>query len=56
MPLPSIGGGNVDIVLADKICTVIDCLYSLQERLTKLPPVMSKFWIFAKRADSAPET
>ena len=53
MPFPSIGRENIDFVLADKICTIINCLYSLQERLTKVPPLMSKFWIFPKRADSA---
>ena len=53
MSFPSIGRGNTEIVLEDKICTIINCLYSLQERLTIVPPVMSKFWIFPKRADSA---
>ena len=40
MPFPSIGGGNIEVILTDKI---INCLYNLQERLTKVPPVMSKF-------------
>ena len=51
MPFPSIGGGNIDI-LADKIYINIICLY-LQERLTtKVPPVMSMFWAFAKRPEA----
>ena len=52
MPFFSIGGG--EMVLADNICTIITCLYSPQERLTKVPPVMSMFWAFAKRPE--PET
>ena len=55
MPFPSIGGESIDFVqiaLADKICTIINRLYSLHEKLTKVPPVMSKFWIFPKRANS----
>ena len=53
MPFPSIGGENIDIVLADKICIIINGLCTQQDKLTKVPPVMSKFWIFPKRADSA---
>ena len=55
MPFPSIGGENIDfvqIVLAGKICTIINFFIRLQERLTKVPPLMSKFWVFPKRADS----
>ena len=50
MPFSSIG--RQIIVLEDKICTINNCLYSLQERLTtKVPPVMSTFWAFAKRPE-----
>ena len=53
MHLPSIRAGNIDIilVLADKICTFINCSYSLQKRLTKMPPLITKFGIFAKNAE-----
>jgi hypothetical protein len=54
MPFPSIGGGNIDIFLADKICTIIKFLYSPQERLTTnvtVPPVMSVFVAFAKKPE-----
>ena len=54
-PLSSIGRYDI-VVLADEmyttVITTINCLDSPQGRLTtKVPPVMSRFWIFEKRDD-----
>ena len=36
--------------LADKLC-MINPLHSLQEQLTKVPPLMSIFWPFVKKPE-----
>ena len=51
MPFLGIGWGIIDI-LTNKICMIINCLYSQQEKLTtKVLSVMNKFWAFAKRPE-----
>ena len=51
MPFGGIGGGNIDIVLADKMYNYY-LFIQPQERLTaKIPPVMSVFREFAKRPE-----
>ena len=49
--LPFASIGRVDIIDLVNICIIKLNLCSLQERLTKVPPVMSIFWAFAKRPE-----
>ena len=47
LPFVGVDGDIADLVKTK--CTIMLDLCSLQERLTKVPPLMSIFWEFAKR-------